>query len=467
VQLRPYQERAISHDLPAAFKRSKAVVYVAPTGSGKSTSVAEMVRRALARGRRVLFLVHRYRLVRQLTAILPFTPDVAVMMVQSACRRLDDIRAFAPDLIVTDECHRSTSSSYRKVYDILPDAWHLGLTATPCRTDGTGLGEVYGEMVLGPSMRELIKAGHLADYVLFRPKNPPNFKGVRKQAGDYSASAGAAVADKATITGDAIGEYRKRCDGARAVAFCFNVAHAEHVAEQFNEAGIAAAHVSGRMGEDEQNAKLDAFERGELRVLANVALIEEGVDVPAIDVVIWLRRTQSVRVWMQGCGRALRPQPGKRAVIIDHCDNALGEGLGLPCEQREWSLEGKHKATGRTGSETLRWCEKCFAASPAGSTECIACGEPFERRERTIEHVDGELEEVDRAEVERLRGMRYREVVGEISSIDDVKRIAQARGYRPAWAVRRVMDQFDMAADDACVALGYKPGLAYKLGLAS
>jgi len=470
MQLRPYQARAIDRDLPAAFRRSRRVVYVAPTGSGKSTSVAELVRRALAKGRRVLFLVHRYRLVQQLEAVLPNSDNVLVLMVQSACRRLDQIQAFAPNLIVTDEAHRGTAASYVAVYDAVPEAWSLGLTATPCRTDGRGLGEVYDEIVTGPDTRELIDAGYLADYRLYRPADPPRFKGVAKRGGDYAAGAMADAVDRPTITGDSIAEYRRLCPGGRALFFAANVQHAENVAAAFQSAGIPAAHVSGRMSEDEQNARLDALERGEIRLLANVALVEEGVDVPALDAVIWGKRTSSVRVWRQGNGRALRPAPGKTAVIIDQCDNAMGEGLGLPCEPMEWSLDGTHKPAGG-GASGLRWCQSCFAASPAGSTVCVACGTPFKAQTRAgPDHVDGELVEVDpRAEAQlrdELAALPEHEAKLWAKDGEGMRRIGKARKWSPGKVIRLTAWRWDMSLHDAAKAAGYNPWIIKKLGMA-
>lgn len=446
--LRDYQE----HDrlaIRAAFKQgARAVLYQLPTGGGKTALTAHVAGESSRRAKwRVWFLVHRKELVDQ--SIRTFEqvgiphgviaagffadrrPLVQIGSVQTIGRRLE--RLPAPDLIIWDEAHHLAAGTWSTIFAAYPDALHLGLSATPERLDGTGLGHWFSHLVCGPTTADLIDQGWLAPYRLYAPAKV-DLSGVHTKLGDFVKGELAATMDKPTITGDAIAHYRRYADGKRAIAFCCSIEHSQHVVAQFNAAGIPAEHVDGHTEATQRKLAMQRFRAGEIRVLSNVELFGEGVDVPAIEAAILLRPTQSLALYLQQVGRALRPAEGKmHAVILDHAGNSYTHGL--PDDPREWSLEGRKRKRGTADQVPIRQCPKCFAVVPAASASCKYCHTLLAGAGgggREVEEVAGELVEVD---PKVLRQQRLREQ-SRAQSLEDLVALGKSRGYkRPeAWA---------------------------------
>src|SRR5690606_7764328 len=167
---------------------------------------------------------------------------VQVCSVMSLANRLHLLPK--PDMIVWDECHHITAGSWRKIRERHAGAFHIGLSATPQRLDGAGLGEYFETMILGPTTRWLIDNGHLSDFVYYAPSTP-NLDKVHTRAGDYATGELAAEMDKPSITGDALKHYQRLSPGKRAVVFAVNIEHSRHIAAQFQQAGIPSAHIDG------------------------------------------------------------------------------------------------------------------------------------------------------------------------------------------------------------------------------
>src|SRR5690606_6245781 len=211
-------------------------------------------------------------------------------------RRLSDLPP--PSLIVFDECHHIGAASWESIFDAFPEAKVLGLTATPWRLDGQGLGRWFSHMVSGPTVTDLIENGSLSPYRLFAPAIP-DLSDVKTAAGDYQRGALAKAMDKPAIVGDAIGHYKRLCPGKRAVVFAAGVENSKHIVAQFLAAGIPAEHVDGSMGDVERDGAVDRFRRGETLILSNADLFGEGFDVPAIEAAILLRPTKSLSLYLQ------------------------------------------------------------------------------------------------------------------------------------------------------------------------
>lgn len=367
-------------------------------------------------------------------------PLVQICSVQTLANRFGKLRR--PRLIIYDECHHIAAGSWSKIFKSFPDAFHIGLTATPARLDGAGLGSWFKEMISGPSVRWLIENGYLSQYRLFAPSTV-NMTGVHTRMGDFVRSESEAAVNKPTITGDAIREYQSRASGKRAVVFCVSVKHSKHVVEQFQAAGISAEHVDGETESRERDAAIRRFESGRTLVLSNVELFGEGFDLPAIECGILLRPTQSLGMYLQQVGRVLRPSPGKaEAVILDHAGNC--QRHGLPDQEREWSLAGNIQKRGRDSDNgpSVRVCEKCFAAQLPGRNECTYCRHPFAIKSRHVAHEEGDLIEITRdvLQEERDRYGRQKEQ-GEAQTEADLIAIGKQRGYkRPSlWARHIIM----------------------------
>lgn len=454
IQLRPYQQAMIDEARVAYRHGHRAVLFQLPTGGGKTMTASTIVHGAANKGNGTWWLTHRRELAAQASETF-YSLDiphgtiraghvsdadalVQVASIQTIIRRLSDLPE--PGLIVFDEAHHIGASSWEELFHAFPAARILGLTATPWRLDGQGLGKWFSHMVSGPSVSELIESGSLSRYRLFAPAIP-DLSGVKTSAGDYQRGSLAKAMDKPQIVGDAISHYRQLCPGKRAVAFAAGVENSKHIAAQFRDAGISAEHVDGSMATEERDAAVERFRRGETLVLSNADLFGEGFDVPAIEAAILLRPTKSLSLYLQQAGRALRPCEGKdEAIILDHAGNSLTHGL--PDDDREWSLADREKRRRATPSEVpVRQCEECFFVyRPA--PKCPQCGHAPPVKAREIEVVEGSLEEVKRAEAQQKR----REI-GRARSLDDLIRIGHERGYKnPAFWAKKVMQGRGVAA---------------------
>lgn len=341
-----------------------------------------------------------------------------------------------PKLIIFDECHHLGAAGWTRVQENIPNAWNIGLSATPQRLDGKGLAANFDEIVLGPRVSWLIENGFLSEYRAFAP-SVPDMKGVRKSMGDFVRSEAEEVMDRPTLTGDAITHWRKHANGMRSVAFGVTVAHSQHIAEQFNAAGIPAAHLDGNTPKHDRARIIREFADGEIRLLSNVDLFGEGFDLSAIaqrdvtiDCVLQMRPTQSLALHLQQVGRALRPAPGKVAVILDHAGNILRHGL--PDEDREWSLAGREiKKKGANDNEIPPpvTCPGCFGQikRPAPPV-CPYCGERLAPNVREITVGAGELKEITEREKQELKRRRMREQ-SDAKSFEELVRLGAERGY--------------------------------------
>ena len=410
VALRPYQSQLVTEIRGQYQLGRKAVLAVMPTGSGKTTCFAHIAQAASIKGNRVLILVHRAELLDQASRSLSsmsvqhgliqagramdLSHTVQVASVQTVARRLHLLPRDFFQLLVVDEAHHTTAGTWAKVIAHFAQAKLLGVTATPIRGDGRGLGEHYQAMVQGPTAQQLTDDGHLAGAKVLAP---PGFDsaGLRKRMGDFDTKQ--AEQRVGTIMGDCLGHYRKHLSGQTAIAFCCSVAHAEAVAALFQSAGIAAASIDGTMDASTRRELLQRLAVGDLKVLTSCALIGEGVDVPSVGGCILLRPTASVGLHLQMIGRCLRPQPGKTAVVLDHVGNTLR--LGHHLEERDWTLDGLRKRD-REAAPSVKVCPQCFSTSVSTAQVCRDCGHVFappERRE--LKQVEGELVELRQLQI--------------------------------------------------------------------
>ena len=403
MNLRPYQSQLVTEIRGQYQLGHRSVLAVLPTGGGKTVCFSYIAQAASIKGNRVLILVHRAELLDQASRAMPvphgiiaanrgmdLSHAVQVASVQTVARRLHLLPRDFFQLIVVDEAHHSTANQWSATIAHFSQAKLLGVTATPIRGDGRGLGEHYQAMVEGPTAQQLTDDGYLAPAKVLAP---PGFDsaGLRKKMGDFDTKD--AEQRVGTIMGDCVGHYRKHLDGQTAIAFCCSVAHAEATARLFQSAGIAAASIDGTMSSERRRDLLSELGTGRLRVLTSCALIGEGVDVPSVGGCILLRPTASVGLHLQMIGRCLRPQDGKRAVVLDHVGNTLR--LGHHLEPREWSLDGVAKRD-REQAPSVKVCPQCFATSPSQAQVCSECGHEFRAEVRELKVVEGELQEVVR-----------------------------------------------------------------------
>lgn len=447
LQPRPYQKKMID-DTRAAFARgAKSVLVVGPTGCGKTVFFSLIAEGAMRLKKRVLVLVHRRELLRQASQKLfdagvehgiiaqGFSPTndlVQVGSVQTVGRRLSEIGKF--DIIVIDECHHAISSQYQSTIESQENAKLLGVTATPERLDGRGLGRLCGgyfdELVLGPTVSELTDSGYLVPFRIFAP-TAPDLSGIRTRMGDFETAGLVSKIDVPTITGDVVAHYKRLADGLPTIAFCVTVDHARHVAATFQAAGYRAIAAHGAMPTHERDAAINGLSDGSIQILCSCDLVSEGLDVPGVAAVILLRPTKSLCLYLQQIGRGLRPAPGKKhLIVLDHANCVMTHGL--PDSPREWTLDGKKK---KEAAISLRQCKSCYAIHKT-SNACPECGYVYKTSSsegRIIEQKDGVLEEISGERLEMLRNTPIGSLLKKATSRADLVEIQKARGYKPGW----------------------------------
>jgi DNA repair protein RadD len=472
--LRPYQTEMISATRNHMASGVKSILCQAATGAGKTALAAFMLGTAQARGKRCLFLVHRRELVKQSAqtfenvgvpygVIAPsFTPPVGsylygshariyVGSVQTVVRRLRALASDAPfDMIVWDEAHHCSAGMWKKIRAAYPNAFHVGLTATPWRLDGTGLRDYFEVMVQGPPVSWLIANNFLAPYEMYGPPGIST-RGIKTEMGDYARAELQRAADKPTITGNIIQYYLRHAKGKRALGFGVSVEHSKHVVQQFILRGIPAAHVDAETLPDVRDGIFADLASGKLLVVFNVDLAGEGFDCPAVEAVILARPTQSLTMYLQQVGRALRMSPGKeKAIILDHAGNWAEHGL--PDKERAWSLDGRDKRAKAAGEDeqgfATKQCKKCFRVQHTFAKVCQFCGTAFDVRAREVAiDEDGELVRVGGSpEMVTFDGpaapapVRPRTV--DTMSEDELVKMFEAKGYpRPRLLARDIVIQ--------------------------
>jgi DNA repair protein RadD len=452
LTLRPYQTDLVQKIRESYLQGYKAPLAVLSTGGGKTVIFSHIAASTSARGKRVLILVHRIELLRQTSNKLreagvdhglinpKYTPNlhakVQVASVQTLVKRLD--RIAPPDLIIIDEAHHTLAGTWKRILEACPSARVLGVTATPCRGDGTGLGlnagGVFDDLVEGPPITDLIGMGYLVKPIIYAPRQRLDLSAVRTVRGDYDSKQVENIVDKPTITGDAVAHYQRICPGVPAVVFCVSVNHAQHVAEEFRRAGYRAYHADGSLEDDVRARILGGLGNGTVDVVTSCDLISEGTDIPAIGCAILLRPTQSLGLYLQQVGRALRTADGKsRAIILDHVGNVLTHGL--PDEVRDWSLDGEKRTKKKKDQEaTIRvdQCPSCYSIHEPAPV-CPVCGHVKPVKDTAPQQVEGELVAMTEEHIQALRRQKVVEVA-KAKTLEELLRIEKERGYKPGWA---------------------------------
>lgn len=328
---------------------------------------------------------------------------------------VEGLHNYIAEGVVVHNCHHVLESNkWGTAFKMFPNARGLGVTATPLRADGKGLGRhadgLFDVMVEGPGMRDLISMGYLTDYRVFAPPSDIDLSAVNvsQTTGDYNPQKLKVAVRKSHVIGDVVKHYLKIAPGKLGVTFATDVETATDIAAQFNAAGVPAAVVSAKTPDAERIALLRRFKNRELLQLVNVDLFGEGFDLPAIEVVSMARPTQSYALFVQQFGRALRLLDGKAyAIIIDHVGNV--ERHGLPDARREWTLDRREKRSKSTKSDSIpvKTClnETCLAVYERIYSACPFCGHVTPPAARNApEFVDGDLCELDPATLAQMRG---------------------------------------------------------------
>jgi len=398
MRLRPRQKLFVERSLSALDTRDNTLS-VASTGFGKTLALSAVVGQRIGNSTaKVCVLAHRDELTAQnrekfgrvnpaiTTSVVDATSkswggQVTFAMVPTLTRERNLAAMPKLDLLVIDEAHHAVADSYRRIIDHVrdanPDARIFGVTATPNRGDKKGLRAVFDNVADQVRLGELIASGHLVPPRTFviDVGVQDKLRAVRKTVSDFDMSEVAEIMDHAPITEEVIRHWQEKAADRPTVVFCSTVAHAAHVAEAFNAAGIPTGLIHGDLPSEERRNILAAFAKGEIRVITNVAVLTEGFDHPPISCVVLLRPSSYKSTMIQMVGRGLRTvdpaeHPGvvkTDCVVLDFGTSSLTHGT----LEQDVDLEGKTT----NGEAPLKTCPACEADIPLASRECPICGE--------------------------------------------------------------------------------------------
>lgn len=458
IMPRKYQQDSIN-EIYKAWERFNDVCFVLPTGGGKSFTMAFIIRDFVAQGKKCIIMVHRRELILQLSHSLAMVGVQHNLVANNVTKKLADKQHKAEfgrmfrnqlanvtvasvqtlinkkdlhkwgeqfDLKLGDEFHHTLlTNTWGKCWEALPNALGLGVTATPARTDGFGLGRhadgVADIMVLGPSMAELISMGNLCKYRIFAPPANVDFSKLKIGSGGEYTEASIDDAMTKFQCSEPVREYQKVMNGEQAIVFAHSLDKSKEIAQAFNDAGIPAASVSSKDDDEYRAQCVEDFKNGKLKILTNFSLFAEGFDIPGLVGVIDCALTNSLIQFHQRFGRMLRPKQGKSfGIYIDLVGNIKTQHRGkhaLPDSQMYWSLDRRKKQSKDDMDDvpSLRTCINevngvmCMAAyDPSVNDGCPVCGHiPAKRPTGSageIAEVDQELVELTPADLDMLRG---------------------------------------------------------------
>lgn len=316
-------------------------------------------------------------------------------------------------LWVMDEAHHLLRhNKWGKAVALFRNARGLGVTAETERADGYGLGEmndgIFQDIVLAPTMRDVINMGNLTDYKVYVPPSDLDLTQVDVgPSGEFSPKKLSKATKNSHITGDVVKHYLKLAPGKLGITFAVDIEAAQQIAHEFRLAGVPAEVVSSKTKSTVRRKILKDFRARRILQLVNVDLFGEGFDLPAIEVVSMARATQSFNLYKQQFGRALRLMAGKQwAIIIDHVGNVIRHGL--PDQKRDFTLGRPIPRAQREGDENIipmTVCNECSMSHERIYNACIHCGHKKEPAARTAPaYVDGDLFELSWETMAKMRG---------------------------------------------------------------
>ena len=411
--------------------------------------MAEIARRTTQNNNRVMFLIHRKEVLSQ--AVETFKNQgvdsdlLTAGMVQTLTRRVDKLPT--PNVILVDEAHHALAKSYQRILNKFPKAIVLLFTATPHRTGQAQLDQIADDIIVGQSIHELTEKGFLAPFRYFQPPNDFDSKLLKRSStGDYTAeSMQEAMSTK--IFGHIVKQYKRIASGMQAVVYTYSIDSAVEIAHKFNSEGISAIEVDGTTPKEKRDLAVRKFREQEIKILVNVNLFTEGVDLPNVDCVIMARPTASLALYLQFSMRCLNPRPGKTAIIIDHANNF--KAFGYPDDDRDWkqaikSGKQKSKSLLKDPGLSIVTCDYCFAVvktSEVKDGKCPICGKPIKVHEAKP------VSDVDLVEATKERQRLIKEIVkndllkkianksvSELHSLKELQAYAKLHSYKPGWA---------------------------------
>jgi DNA repair protein RadD len=458
-EFRPYQRDVIERVNAEIVAGRRHILLVAPTGSGKTVIAAAFIADAVRRSRRVLFLAHRRELINQASRklhaagvdagiILPGHPMRLTEPVQVASIASLRARAISSssidmpiaDIVVVDEAHHARARTYRRILQEYPRAVVVGLTATPCRGDGRGLGNVFDVLVECPDVGELTAAGWLVRPRIYAPTRP-DLDGIRIRQGDYDEGQLAERMDRPQLVGDIVVHWHRHAERRSTIVYATSVAHSVHLRDEFRRSGVLAEHIDGSTPTEERDSILVRLARGEVEIVCNCLVLTEGFDAPDVGCLVLARPTKSLGLYRQMIGRGLRSAPGKTdCIILDHAGAVFQHGF--PDDPIRWTLHEDRRAENPAHAARLAYktpgltdCPECHAIRFEGQA-CRACGWRPRPKPAAVGVIDGDLGRVERDRSIVAAAIDQRRFFGQLLYI------ASERGYQQGWAAHKFREKF-------------------------
>lgn len=365
--LRPYQQTA-KEEIFSAWDECDNVMFQMPTGTGKTRLFTSIISDIKAWGiltqktPKILIIAHRVELIEQISDNLDrykvahgiiaggkernLRPLVQVASIQTITHRTnkDVASGLSVDFIIIDEAHHSTASSYKKLWELYPEAKKLGVTATPWRMNHLGFTSVYDKLIVSKTIKEFISEGWLAPYCYYSIKDNSRIRndisGIDEfdVEGDYKVSALERVMDNVSIRANLLDSYMKLAKGKKGIIYSVSRKHSDHICEEFKQAGISIVRIDSETPREERRAYVQRFKNGQIDIIVNVDIFSEGFDCPDIEFIQLARPTKSLVKYLQQVGRGLRPTANKeKCIILDNVGSHLE--FDLPNADRDWNVE--------------------------------------------------------------------------------------------------------------------------------
>ena len=449
-----------------AWKSHKSVMTTLATGGGKTIIFSSIAKDCAERGGRVLVLAHREELITQAANKLiglgldvgiiksGYKPEyykkVQVASVQSLIRRE---LPYKFQLCIVDEAHHDQhdnayGSIRKRLTEINPDMFTLGVTATPVRLNGSGFKDIYEVLLKGITVKQLIEKGYLSP-----PKylNFPyvNLGKIKKTGGDFNLKELSEAYRSRIPAEHIVKDYIKHSKNRQTIIFAIDVAHSKEIENAFKKEGFSIAHIDGNTPEIERKKIIDDYAKMRINIITNVGIFTEGYDCPGIESVILARPTESLSLYMQMSGRGLRPADGKENCLILDRANCVATH-GLLESDREWEL-GKNSG--------MKSKTKVVAVDKLTGKQYELFNLPKGLEPEYIELREISIKELERSGIEiKIRKELLR-----------LKYKASLRNLKDKWIWYRLISKANdeahakLISEVYCSEFGHKPGLAYYL----
>ena len=361
--LRPYQQKA-KKEIFESWDEVDSVMFQMPTGTGKTrlfTSIISDINKYSIQRReavKILIIAHRTELIDQIDKSLEkykvphnviaggreknykFPVSVASIQTITNKRNLKDAKKLKIQFVIIDEAHHALASSYKKLWDLYPEAKRLGVTATPWRMNHQSFTDLFDKLILSMPVKDFIKQGFLAPYKYFSLKNDSDIQRTiddieLDKFGEYKESSMEEKMDIGSIRAQLLDSYLSLAEGKKGIIYAINIAHAKHICEEYKSAGYRTVCIDSKTPDGERKDLVSQFKRGLIDIIVNVDIFSEGFDCPDIEFIQLARPTCSLVKYLQQVGRGLRITENKQnCVILDNV--GMYAKFGLPDARRHW-----------------------------------------------------------------------------------------------------------------------------------